>query len=114
MQGHKPNVSHLRVFVSKAWAIIPSYKRKSFQPQSSRCIILGYVDDEKSYKLMEIATKICFIEKSVQFNEDSLHDLQRAEEEGINVQYIPIACDVVSTDISDSEDEDQEELDLVF
>ena len=65
---------------------------------------------------MDIATKICFTEKSVQFNEDSLHDLQPAEEEGINVQYIPIACDVVSTDISDSEseDKDQEELDLVF
>ena len=29
--GHKPNVSHLRVFGSKAWAIIPNDKRKAFQ-----------------------------------------------------------------------------------
>ena len=29
--GHKPDVSHLRVFGSKAWARIPIYKRKTFQ-----------------------------------------------------------------------------------
>ena len=56
MMGHKPNVSHLRDFVSKSWAIIPSDMRKSFQPQSSECIMLGYEDDAKYYKLMEIAT----------------------------------------------------------
>ena len=75
LMGLKPYVSHLRVFGSKAWARIPYDKRKSFQPQSSECILLGYADDEKYYKLMEIATKICFIEWSVQFNEDPLHDL---------------------------------------
>ena len=31
--GHKPNVSHLRVFGSKAWAKIPLDKRKAFQAQ---------------------------------------------------------------------------------
>ena len=80
LMGHKPNVSHLKVFGSKAWAIIPSDKRKSFQPQSSECILPGYVYGAKDYKLMEISTRICFIERSVHFNEDLLHDLQPAEE----------------------------------
>ena len=31
LHGHKPNVSHLRVFGSKAWARIPIDKRKAFQ-----------------------------------------------------------------------------------
>ena len=30
LHGHKPNVSHLRVFISKAWARIPMDKRKAF------------------------------------------------------------------------------------
>ena len=32
--GHKPSVSHFRVFGSKAWARIPPKKRKALQPQS--------------------------------------------------------------------------------
>ena len=108
LMGHKPKVSHLRVFCSKAWAIIPSNKRKSFQPQSSECILLGYAYDAKAYKLMEIATRICFIEQSVQFNEDTLHYIQPTKEEGINAQSIPFAYDDVSIDVFDSESEDED------
>ena len=31
--GHKPNISHFRIFGSRAWAQIPSKKRKELQPQ---------------------------------------------------------------------------------
>ena len=55
--GHKPNVSHLRVFEYKAWAKSPYDKMTSFQPQSIEFILLGFVDDTKAYKLMEIAKK---------------------------------------------------------
>ena len=61
LMGHKPSVSQLRFFCSKSWAIIPSDKRKAFQPQSSECILLGYADDAKAYTLMDLATKKCFI-----------------------------------------------------
>ena len=67
LMGHKPNVSHLRVFGSKAWAINPTKKRRAFQDQSSECILLGYADDAKAYKLMDISTKKCFIECIIQF-----------------------------------------------
>ena len=70
MHGYKPNVSHMRVFGSKAWARIPLLKRKAFQAQSSECILLGYVEYAKAYKLMEVATRRCFIERSFQFEED--------------------------------------------
>ena len=69
LHGHKPNVSHLIVFGSKAWAIIPMDKRKAFQSQSNECILLGYAEDAKSYKLMEVSTRRCFIEISVHFKE---------------------------------------------
>ena len=47
LHGYKPGVSHLRVFGSKAWAKIPLDKRKAFQAQSSKCIMLGYAEDGK-------------------------------------------------------------------
>ena len=65
VHGYKPNVSHLIFFGSKAWARIPLDKRKDFQAQSSECILLGYEEDGKAYKLMEVATRKCFIERSV-------------------------------------------------
>ena len=85
LHGYKPNVSHLRVFGSKAWARIPLDKRKAFQAQSSECILLGYVEDEKDYRLMEVATRRCFIERSVQFEEDQLHDTPPVAQECINI-----------------------------
>ena len=65
LHGYNPNVSHLRDFGSKAWARIPLDKRNAFQAQSSKCIMLGYAEDAKSYKLMEVATRRCLIERSV-------------------------------------------------
>ena len=67
LHGHNPDVSHLGVFGSKFWATIPMDNKKSFQSDSSECILLGYVEDEKEYKLMEIATRKFFIGFHVQF-----------------------------------------------
>ena len=45
--GHKPNVSNFRIFKTRAWAIIPSEKRKALKPQSKECIMVGYGEDTK-------------------------------------------------------------------
>ena len=65
LHGNKPNVSHLRVFGSKSWARITMDKKKAFQSQSSECILLGYAEDAKEYKLMELASRKWFIERIV-------------------------------------------------
>ena len=46
--GNNPDVSHLRFFGSKSWDRIPMDNIKAFQDQSSKCILLGYAEDEKS------------------------------------------------------------------
>ena len=79
LMGHNPIFLHVRSFGSKAWPKILTDKRKAFKGQSSECILLGYAYDAKKYKLMEIATKKCFIECSAQFEEDQVHDPQPAE-----------------------------------
>ena len=85
VHGYYPNVSHLRVFGSKGWSRIPFDKRKAFQAQSSQCILLGYAEDVKAYKLMEVAMRRRFIERSVKFEEDQLHDTPPAAQEGITI-----------------------------
>ena len=40
--GHNPNISHFRIFGSRAWARIPSEKRKALHPKIKECIMVGY------------------------------------------------------------------------
>ena len=57
---------------------------------------------------MEILTKKCFIECSVQCEEDHVHDPQPSEEEdGIIPDPFPFADDDVLNNVSNLEDEDQ-------
>eukprot|EP00253_Pinus_taeda_P008388 PITA_08388 len=43
--GTKLEIIHFRVYSSRAWARIPSEKRKALDPQSIECIFFGYPDD---------------------------------------------------------------------
>ena len=45
--GEKPDVTNFRIFGTKAWKRIPSEKRKSLQPQSHECLMVGYGEDTK-------------------------------------------------------------------
>ena len=60
--GHKPNISHLRIFGSRAWTQIPSEKRKALQPQRKECIMVGYGDEKKCYNLFDTSIHKTFIE----------------------------------------------------
>ena len=55
--GHKPDVSNLRVFGSTAWARIPLDKRRALQLQSIECMFIGYHNESKHFKILDIKTK---------------------------------------------------------
>ena len=57
------------MFGSTAWARIPLDKRRALQPQSIECIFIGYPDESKGFKLVDIKTKQIIIERSVKFEE---------------------------------------------
>ena len=105
INGHKPDVSQLRVFGSKSLSKIPIDKRKTLQAQSSECILLGYANDAKAYKLIDIATKKFFIKWSVQFEEDWVHGPQLVEEV-IFTPSNPFVDNDVFTNISNLESEE--------
>ena len=51
--GHKPNISHFKVFISKAWARIPPKKRKDLQPKRKKSIMVVYVEYVNGYNLFD-------------------------------------------------------------
>jgi hypothetical protein len=71
--GLKPKVTHFRIFGSRAWARIPSEKRKALDPQRTECIFVGYPDGVKGYRLIDISSYWLIIERSVQFEEGVSH-----------------------------------------
>ena len=77
--GHKPNVTHFRIFGSKAWARIPIEKRKALQAQSQECLFVGYSEYSKGYKLINLIINKSFIQRCVQFEEEPLAAVEVGE-----------------------------------
>jgi hypothetical protein len=71
-------VTHFRIFGSRAWARIPSEKRKALDPQSTECIFVGYPDGVKGYQLIDLSSDQLIIERSVQFEESVSHVPQQS------------------------------------
>jgi hypothetical protein len=69
----KPEVTHFPIFSSRAWDRIPSEKRKALDPQSTKCIFVGYPDGVKGYRLIDLSMDQLIIERSVKFEESISH-----------------------------------------
>ena len=59
--GQKTNISHFRIFGSRACARIPLENRKALQPQRKECIMVGYGEYTKGYKIFYPSTRNSFI-----------------------------------------------------
>jgi hypothetical protein len=68
----KPDVSHLHLFGSIAWAHIPDEKRKALQPKSEKCIFVGYSEYVKGYKLLQPHCNEIVLRRDVKFDENLL------------------------------------------
>ena len=82
--GHKLDVSNFKVFGSTTWARILLDKRKYLQPQSIECLFIGYLEEYKGFKLLNIRTKQIFIERSVRF-EEPLQEVELVEEKSAEI-----------------------------
>ena len=55
--GIVPDLTHLRVFGSKSWALIPEALRQGkLQLQSTTRTMIGYSKDSKAYRLLDTNT----------------------------------------------------------
>ena len=69
--GSKPNVHHLKIFGSLAYAHIPDALRNKLDDKAEKCIFVGYSERSKAYKLYNPETNKIVVSKDVKFDESS-------------------------------------------
>ncbi|KAL1234498.1 Retrovirus-related Pol polyprotein from transposon RE2 [Trichinella spiralis] len=71
--GNKPNVSHIRIFGSKAYCYIPKQKRRKWVNKAREGVIVGYGGITKGYRLLSPTTNEIWISHSGKIIEDYSH-----------------------------------------
>lgn len=67
--GSAPDLSHLRVFGSRCWYILPRAKIKKLDQRAREAIMIGYSKSSKAYKLWDTEHGKIVVARSVQFEE---------------------------------------------
>eukprot|EP00249_Psilotum_nudum_P003706 c17170_g1_i1 orf=67-525(+) len=90
--GHKPDVSHLRVFGCICYVHIPAQNRKKLDSKTQKCIFLKYSNFSKGYRCLNPISGKLLISRDVIFDEQAnwftesvtpLHVLAKPKEEPI-------------------------------
>ena len=68
-RGEKPDVSHLRVFGSTAYAHLPKNEQHKLDPKARKCLLLGYGIQTKGHRLYDLARMRVVLSRDVIFNE---------------------------------------------
>lgn len=70
--GSKPDVSHLRIFGSTVMVHVPKEKRLKWDKKSEKCILVGYPDNVKGYRVYNPRTKTVSTSRDVIIVENTL------------------------------------------
>uniref|UniRef100_A0AAV1VJJ4 Integrase catalytic domain-containing protein n=1 Tax=Peronospora matthiolae TaxID=2874970 RepID=A0AAV1VJJ4_9STRA len=65
----KPTLDHLRVFGSRGYAHIDEAKRTKLEPKSFRCLLLGYPENVKGYRVYDLDASKVKVSRSVKLDE---------------------------------------------
>lgn len=65
--GRKPSLSH--IFGCTAYAHIPRDERSKFAPKALKCILVGYWETQKGFRLWDPVTRCVRISRDVKFDE---------------------------------------------
>ncbi|MCO5582901.1 hypothetical protein L7F22_036803 [Adiantum nelumboides] len=70
----KPELSHVRIFGTPCYSLIPTEARTKLDPRAERCILVGYGEHfgVKTYRLYNRTTRRFVFSRDVVFNEDAL------------------------------------------
>ena len=67
--GRKPSLEHLRVFGCPAYAHIPQEKRTKLDAKAIKCIMVGYSNTQKAYRLYQADARKIIVSRDVTFDE---------------------------------------------
>jgi hypothetical protein len=68
--GKRPHLSHLRVFGSRGFVHVKKSKRSKWDPKAHRCILLGYSDTSKAYRVWDLETERVLTSRTVVLDEN--------------------------------------------
>lgn len=69
--GRKPAIDHLKIFGSEAYLHIPKDNRTKLDSKTEKCILVGYYEDLKAYRLYNPRSKQLIKGRDVVFNENN-------------------------------------------
>lgn len=70
-----PNLAHIRIFGSMAYAAIPKEKRQKLDDKAKCLIFVGYDDGSKAYRLLDTSTNLIQVSRDVRFIEQDHKDM---------------------------------------
>lgn len=84
----KPDLGHIRIFGSNAYMHIPHQKRGKLDSKTKLCILVGYAQSSKVYRLWNSQRNVIITAKDVRIDETNIN---------INYNELVVAPDVVET-----------------
>ena len=107
--GKPPDISHLRVFGSLAYALKPSTMLKKLDARSSRYIFVGYDSGTHGYRLYDPVTRRISVRRDVAFDESRtgaflLKEHERPQPQEAYVSLFPI---IIENEANEATTEDE-------
>ena len=99
--GKKPNVEHLKVFGCMAYAHIPKDECGKFDSKACKCVLLGYDEFTKGYRLYDPQSKKIIYSRDVRFDEQPEDTVIDCKPEQNTDRLISVDCDDAENDDTD-------------
>ena len=77
----KPSLSHLRVFGSLCYVLIPGDMRNKLEPKSTKAMFVGYSTTQRGYKCFDPQTRRLLVSRDVKFIETKGYYEERSWED---------------------------------
>ena len=90
-----PDLSHMRVFGSRCWYILPKKKVKKLDARSKEGIMMGYSKQSKGYKIWDENSKKFIVSRDIKCHEESGDAPERSSVEGEFDENDIIKLDIV-------------------
>lgn len=113
--GKKPNISHLKIFGTKAMVHIPKEKRLKWDRKSQELIFVGYCDNTKGYRLLNPINGKTVISRDVIFIEDgkSTENMTQKPISGPQSATVPLNSDEQTQESEDITNTDDSSIETI-
>ena len=102
--GKKPCIAHMRVFGCIAYAMVPDAKRGKLDAKATKCLLLGYCEGTKAYRLMCVETKKIIKCHDVTFMEDGPSELEMRPSGSMKTSIVDVVDESSNSPSHDDEE----------